>query len=253
MSFLLIVPFITVIVFVLNIAVWTYTYGRLFVGILLGMTIIVFTAAVYISRYFKKSGTTSMENGFFTGAVMVVIMFGAMWAAGEYTNYTYGIQSIRSDKTPVKVQEYISPVTGKKREFYVYDDEIPLKIEDFDEIVYDDYSYEYSITENPFMTIIEISQDTVPTVKHRELYCEIVKTDSDHFYEKAVDNFTYSSYETESADLWGAVKADKFIYPRNFVYVLQYPGKVVRLSLINWEKLPTTAQRAVIVQKLAEI
>ena len=48
-----------------------------------------------------------------------------------------------------------------------------------------------------------------------------------------------------------AIKADKFIYPRNFVYILQYPGKVVRLSLVNWEELPDTAQRVVIAEKLA--
>lgn len=244
---------ITIMVFLINIAVWISVYGWLFVVGLLTMAIVVFTVAVHISGYFKKSGTTSMENGFFTGAAMVVIMFGAMWVAGEYTDYTYGIQRAQNDKIPVKTIEYTNPDNNKEYDFYVYKDDIPLKIEDFDEIIYDDYSYEYNITENPFMTIIEISQDTVPTESHKRLYCEIVKTDSDHFYEKAVDNFVFSSYKTENAELWGAVKADKFIYPRNFVYILQYPGKVVRLSLVNWEELPDTAQRAVIAEKLAEI
>ncbi len=241
------------IMLLLSMFVWGLAYSIRYVMVMILMVVVTYTVAYKLSTFFKKSGTTSMENGFFTGMMALAVVLCLSYGIGSITGWTYGININAYGKEPVKTIEYTNPDNSKKYDFYVYKDDIPLKIEDFDEITYDDYSYEYNVTENPFMTIIEISQDTVPTERHKRLYCEIVKTDSDRFYKKAVDNFVFSSYKTENAELWGAVKADKFIYPRNFVYILQYPGKVVRLSLVNWEELPDTAQRAVIAEKLARI
>ncbi len=243
----------TGIMLLLSMFVWGLAYSIRYVMVIIFTVVVAYTMVHKLTAFFKKSGTTSMENGFFTGVITVILVMCIAFAIGNITDWSYGISANTNSKTPVKVQEYISPVNGEKREFYVYDDKIPLKIEDFSEVYYDDYSYEYSIIENPFMTIIEGAQTTVPTLNYKRIHYTVVKTDSEHFYEKAVDNFIYSSYKTENAELWGAVKADKFIYPRNFVYILQYPGKVVRLSLVNWEELPDTAQRAVIAEKLAEI
>lgn len=151
--------------------------------------------------------------------------------------------------------------------WYVYDDEIPLTIEDLMETDYDGYSYEViSDQSSPLLARFQARQKTrYDALEEPELSYHVVTVKADFLYdwtvEKMLSDFAHNYGHPEDdpywdehisieASPWGAEQAFQLTLGGESVerYLLCYPDRIVEIDL-DW--FPTEEQMGIIGSALA--
>lgn len=223
------------------------------------VSILVITALVlWISRQLKKRHVSAAGNQLVTYGLTIIlslVLCGAMiWVIAG---------NLYADDPPadaVDSYEY----HGMTR--YVYDDEIPLKIQDLVETDYDGYSCEI-ITDrsSPLFARLQARQKTrYDALDEPELTYHVVTVKADFLYdwalEKMLEDFAHNyAYPEDDSNWKEAAPADPIPWGADRVYqlvlggepveryLLCYPGRIVEIDL-DW--FPTTEQMGIVGQIL---
>ena len=234
------------------------SWSTLLVGILMVIGILGLTAVmVWMSNWMKKRNVSAKTNKLITYAFAVVMSFvlcgGVIWLV-------VGIRMDENDKTAqAETYEYNGWT------YYVYDDPIPLKIEDLIDTDYEGYSYEIiSEGSSPLLRRYEARQKTrydalsepemsyrIVEVKASFLYdwvLEMMLEDFDHNYAYP-DEPNYVEFQKIDAAPWGAQEACQLLLggEAQYRYLLCYEDTIIEIDL-DWE--PTVEQMAIIATKL---
>ena len=234
------------------------SWSTLLVGILMVIGILGLTAVmVWMSNWMKKRNVSAKTNKLITYAFAVVMSFvlcgGVIWLV-------VGIRMDENDKTAqAETYEYNGWT------YYVYDDPIPLKIEDLIDTDYEGYSYEIiSEGSSPLLRRYEARQKTrydalsepemsyrIVEVKASFLYdwvLELMLEDFDHNYAYP-DEPNYVEFQKIDAAPWGAQEACQLLLggEAQYRYLLCYEDTIIEIDL-DWE--PTAEQMAIIATKL---
>ena len=234
------------------------SWSTLLVGILMVVGILGLTAVmVWMSNWMKKRNVSAKTNKFITYAFAVVMSFvlcgGVIWLV-------VGIRMDENDKTAqAETYEYNGWT------YYVYDDPIPLKIEDLIDTDYEGYSYEIiSEGSSPLLRRYEARQKTrydaltepemgyrIVEVKASFLYdwvLELMLEDFDHNYAYP-DEPNYVEFQKIDSAPWGAQEACQLLLggEAQYRYLLCYEDTIIEIDL-DWE--PTAEQMTIIREKL---
>ena len=234
------------------------SWSTLLVGILMVIGILGLTAVmVWMSNWMKKRNVSAKTNKLITYAFAVVMSFvlcgGVIWLV-------VGIRMDENDKTAqAETYEYNGWT------YYVYDDPIPLKIEDLIDTDYEGYSYEIiSEGSSPLLRRYEARQKTrydalsepemsyrIVEVKASFLYdwvLELMLEDFDHNYAYP-DEPNYVEFQKIDAAPWGAQEACQLLLggEAQYRYLLCYEDTIIEIDL-DWE--PTAEQMHMIREKL---
>ena len=234
------------------------SWSTLLVGILMVIGILGLTAVmVWMSNWMKKRNVSAKTTTLITYAFAVVMSFvlcgGVIWLV-------VGIRMDENDKTAqAETYEYNGWT------YYVYDDPIPLKIEDLIDTDYEGYSYEIiSEGSSPLLRRYEARQKTrydalsepemsyrIVEVKASFLYdwvLELMLEDFDHNYAYP-DEPNYVEFQKIDAAPWGAQEACQLLLggEAQYRYLLCYEDTIIEIDL-DWE--PTVEQMAIIATKL---
>ena len=234
------------------------SWSTLLVGILMVIGILGLTAVmVWMSNWMKKRNVSAKTNKLITYAFAVVMSFvlcgGVIWLV-------VGIRMDENDKTAqAETYEYNGWT------YYVYDDPIPLKIEDLIDTDYEGYSYEIiSEGSSPLLRRYEARQKTrydalsepemsyrIVEVKVPFLYdwvLEMMLEDFDHNYAYP-DEPNYVEFQKVDAAPWGAQEACQLLLggEAQYRYLLCYEDTIIEIDL-DWE--PTAEQMHMIREKL---
>ena len=234
------------------------SWSTLLVGILMVIGILGLTAVmVWMSNWMKKRNVSAKTNKLITYAFAVVMSFvlcgGVIWL----------VVSIRMDENDKTAQAETYEYNGWT--YYVYDDPIPLKIEDLIDTDYEGYSYEIiSEGSSPLLRRYEARQKTrydalsepemsyrIVEVKASFLYdwvLELMLEDFDHNYAYP-DEPNYVEFQKIDAAPWGAQEACQLLLggEAQYRYLLCYEDTIIEIDL-DWE--PTAEQMAIIATKL---
>ena len=228
--------------------------GLLMVAGILGLTAVM----VWISNRMKARNVSAKTNKLVTYAlaviISIVICIGVIFLV-------VGIRREETDRTAqAKTYEY------RGHTFYVYDDPIPLRVEDLLETEYGGYSYEIlSDAASPLLSRYIARQRTrfdaldepelsyrVVEVKVPWLYdfvLSLMLADFDHNYAHPEDESGWKKDASMDPAPWGAESAYQLVLggePESR-YLLCYENRILEIDL-DWE--PTAEQIAIILQKL---
>ena len=149
--------------------------------------------------------------------------------------------------------------------YYVYNDPIPLRIEDLIETDYDGYSYEIiSDASSPLLSRYEARQKTrYDALAEPEMQYRIVHVKASFLYNWVLDlmleefdhNYAYPDEpnwkddRSIDPDPWGAEQAYQLYLgdEAHYRYLLCYEDRIIEIDL-DWE--PTTEDMAIVNQKL---
>ena len=235
------------------------SWSTLLVGVLMVAGILGLTAVmVWMSNRMKKRNVSARTNKFVTYAFAVVMSFvlcgGIIWLV-------VSTRMAELDKTDqAETYEFRGHI------FYVYNDPIPLRIEDLIETDYDGYSCEIlSDGSSPLLSRYEARQKTrydalsepemlyrIVKVKVPFLYdwvLELMTEDFDHNYAYPENDPNWKEAREIDPAPWGAAKAYQLflgVEPRER-YLLCYEDTIIEIDL-DW--FPTDAQKAIVKEKL---
>ena len=234
------------------------SWSTLLVGILSLVGILVLAAVmVWMSNRMKQKNVSAKTNKFITYAFAVVMTFvlcgGVIWL----------VVSTRMEELDKTDQAETYEYNGWT--YYVYDDLIPLKIEDLIDTDYEGYSYEIiSEGSSPLLRRYEARQKTrydalaepemsyrIVEVKASFLYdwvLELMLEDFDHNYAYP-DEPNYVEFQKIDAAPWGAQEACQLLLggEAQYRYLLCYEDTIIEIDL-DWE--PTAEQMEMIREKL---
>lgn len=232
----------------------TVLTGILMVAGILGLTAIM----VWMSNRMKKHNVSAKNNKFVTYAFAVVMSFvlcgGVIWL----------VVSTRTSELDKTDQAESYEYNGWT--YYVYDDPIPLRIEDLIETDYDGYSYEIiSDGSSPLLSRYEARQKTrhdalaepemqyrIVQVKLPFLYdwvLDLMLEDFDHNYGFPEDDPNWEEHREIDPAPWGAKKAYQLFLggePKER-YLLCYENTIIEID-VDW--FPTDEQKAIVKEKL---
>ena len=230
----------------------------LLVGLLMVVGILGLTAVmVWMSNCMKKRNVSAKTNRLITYAFAIVMSLvlcgGVIWL----------VVSVRMEEHDKTAEAEIYEYNGWT--YYVYDDPIPLRIEDLIKTDYAGYSYEIiSDASSPLLSRYEARQKTrydalhepemqyqIVHVKVPVLYnwvLEIMLEEFDHNYAYP-DEPDWKDDRSIDPNPWGAEQAYQLYLgdEAHYRYLLCYDDRIIEIDL-DWE--PTTEDMAIVNQKL---
>ena len=230
----------------------------LLVGLLMVVGILGLTAVmVWMSNRMKKRNVSAKTNRLITYAFAVVMSLvlcgGVIWL----------VVSVRMEEHDKTAEAETYEYNGWT--YYVYDDPIPLRIEDLIETDYKGYSYEIiSDASSPLLSRYEARQKTrydalaEPEMQYRIVHVKVpflynwvldlMLEEFDHNYAYP-DEPNWKDDRSIDPDPWGAEQAYQLYLgdEANYRYLLCYEDRIIEIDL-DWE--PTTEDMAIVNQKL---
>ncbi len=212
-----------IVVMLLGLGLTILTLDGVFIGIVaffsIVMVLVITVGVLGISKWMKKKKVSARVNGFvtFASAVILALAFTGILIWGVISN----IDTFR--KEPAETYEY------KGHTFEVYDDELPLRIEDLMEV---DLEYDIVEVKVPFLY----------------QWCKDILLD------EFMQDYVFSEEEEDqveaieiSASVWGAKEAYQLFYWDAFEtkYFVCYENYIIMLNT-DWEM--TEKQMAVVGQ-----
>ena len=230
----------------------------LLVGLLMVVGILGLTAVmVWMSNCMKKRNVSAKTNRLITYAFAIVM---SLVLCGGVIWLVVSVRMQENDKTAeAETYEYNGWT------YYVYDDPIPLRIEDLIKTDYAGYSYEIiSDASSPLLSRYEARQKTRYDALHEpEMQYRIVHVKVSFLYnwvlEMMLEEFDHNyAYPDEpdwkddrsiDSNPWGAEQAYQLYLgdEAHYRYLLCYDDRIIEIDL-DWE--PTTEDMAIVNQKL---
>lgn len=230
----------------------------LLVGLLMVVGILGLTAVmVWMSNCMKKRNVSAKTNRLITYAFAIVMSLvlcgGVIWL----------VVSVRMEEHDKTAEAEIYEYNGWT--YYVYDDPIPLRIENLIKTDYAGYSYEIiSDASSPLLSRYEARQKTrYDALAEPEMQYRIVHVKAPFLYnwvlEMMLEEFDHNyAYPDEpdwkddrsiDPDPWGAEQAYQLYLgdEAHYRYLLCYEDRIIEIDL-DWE--PTTDDMAIVNQKL---
>lgn len=234
------------------------SWSTLLVGILMLVGILGLTAVmVWMSNRMKQKNISAKTNKFITYAFAVVMSFvlcgGVIWLV-------VSTRTAELDNT-----DHAESYEYNGWTYYVYDDPIPLRIEDLIKTDYDGYSYEIiSDGSSPLLSRYEAKQKTrYDALSEPEMQYRIVHVKAAFLYNWVLDlmleefdhNYAYPDdpnwKEDRSVDPepWGAEQAYQLYLgdEAHERYLLCYEDHIIEIDL-DWT--PTDNEKVIIAEKL---
>ena len=189
--------------------------------------------------------------------VSVFMMFMVVWAAVEYDLPT-------SPKESKPVGSY---TTAQGFEFDIYNDEVPLRLEDFSDTDYTDYSVQNRQSDSILLSVSKISQDaTVNRQGVAEIIYEITEVKFKPVYDLCYEDIFYGIDDSKDKNIpaeyraqlieqtdpaWNADKVYRLRYLDEYEdkWLICWDNKIVEIRLYNCEEL-TDSQKSIIGEKL---
>lgn len=211
-----------------------------------------------VSNFFKKRNTTAKTNRLITYGLAILISLiicgVVLWLM---------VSSVLSSRDR---RDEAIPYEHNNWTFYVYQDDIPLRIEDLIETNYTGYSYEMlSDKSSPLLSRYEARQrPRHDALSEPEIHYHIVKVKAAALYDWVVNlmkaELSHGIYYPEDGSYpeqhpvidpapWGADRVYQLCFGEEaqYRYLICYPGYIVEIDL-DWE--PTAEQMQIIAQKL---
>lgn len=211
-----------------------------------------------VSNFFKKRNTTAKTNRLITYGLAILISLiicgVVLWLM---------VSSVLSSRDR---RDEAIPYEHNNWTFYVYQDDIPLRIEDLIETNYTGYSYEMlSDKSSPLLSRYEARQrPRHDALSEPEIHYHIVKVKAAALYDWVVNlmkaELSHGIYYPEDGSYpeqhpvidpapWGADRVYQLCFGEEaqYRYLICYPGYIVEIDL-DWE--PTADQMQIIAQKL---
>ena len=235
------------------------SWSVLLVGILMVVGILGLTAVmVWMSNLMKQRNVSAKTNRLITYAFAVVMSLvlcgGVIWL----------VVSARMQENDKTAQAETYEYNGWT--YYVYDDPIPLRIEDMIETDYTGYSYEIiSDASSPLLSRYEARQKTrydalaEPEMQYRIVHIKapflynwvlyLMLEEFDHNYAFPEDDPNWNEDRSVDPDPWGANEAYQLVLGEETKnrYLLCYDSCIIEIDL-DWE--PTVEEMAIVNQKL---
>jgi len=231
--------------------VWIYMAT---VVVILGVTALV----LGFSALMKRLKAPAATNRVATIAVTLLLSFGITGIL--LVVIINGIMQIFPEKIPSETYEY------KGHSFRVYDDELPVTVEDLTDVNYDEYSRAWTVEESillaqfhayqrPRMDALEIPdlKYTITMVKLPILYdwcLQEMLNSKDNWYSIDIDgNRSYDVFKVSAAESWGANAAYQLFHGEETreIYLICFEKCIVRFEP-DWKL--TEEQMRIIGEKL---
>ena len=218
-------------------------------------------AAFYLKEFLRKKNVSRHLNMALTFgtiiAVTIFMVFILVWAAVNYDLPT-------SPKDSKPVGSYTTP---QGFEFDIYDDEVPLRIEDFMQTDYTDYSVRNRASGSIMLSVTEVHQDaTVNRQGVSELIYEITEVKFNPVYDMCFDDIFYNIDDSKDKNIpeeykaklveqtdsaWKADKVYRVFYENEYQnkWLVCWDNKIVEMRFYNCGEL-TDSQKAVIGEKM---
>lgn len=226
----------------------------LMVAGILGITALM----VMLTNHLKKKQVSAKWNRVLTYGIAVV---GSLLICGIVLWLMVGVRLNHRDRTDeAEAYEYNGWT------FYVYQDPIPLRIEDLMEVTYEGYSYErISEVSSPLLSRYEARQRPrhdalaevamqyrIIEVKAGFLYpwaLEQMREDFDHNYGYPEDDTNWEEHRVIDPNPWGAKEGYQLVLggEEQYRYLLCYENHIIEIDL-EWE--PSEEQMKTIQEKL---
>lgn len=233
--------------------VWALGLDKLWFFLAYGVGFVLIILAVLKTRdALKKRGVSKGVNILVFVVVDVVLAFtlvgGLVWSALHFDLF---------ERESAEVIE-----TDSGWEWNIYHDDLPIRVEDFQEVGEAKYSYEIDRKETVWMGKTEYRQYGIPTgVPAPDLYYDVVKVKAGFLYDFCLDAWLLMErdeieefdrvYHTENAAVWDAEEAYRLHYSRNNEpmnsWLLCTGDYLVRIRA-DWEL--TDVQKSVMLEKL---
>ena len=246
-------------------------YGALSLGMvslwLLVTMFVIFggsgVAAFYLKEFLRKKNVPRHINIALTfGTIMVVtifMVFMVVWAA-----VNYDLPTSPKESKPVGSYMHNGFV------FDLYNDEVPLRIEDFMDTDYADYSVRRRQSGSLVLSVSEISQDaTVNRQGVAELVYEVTEVKFAPLYNMCFEDIFYSIDDSKDKNIpeeykqklieqqdsmWSADKVYRVQYDNEYLdkWLICWGKKIVEIRFYNCGQL-TDSQKEIIAEKLKDM
>ena len=220
-------------------------------------------AGFYLKEFLRKKNVSRHLNMALTfGSVFAVTIFMVFMVVWVAVNYDL--------PTSPKESESIGSYTHNGFEFDIYNDDVSLRLEDFMQTAYTDYSVQNRQSESFVLSVSKVSQDaTVNRQGVPELIYEVTKIKFAPVYNMCFEDIFYSLDDSkdknipeeckqlliEQTDLaWNADKVYRVYYNGEFEdkWLICWENKIVELRVYNTGEL-TDNQKTVIAEKLKDM
>ena len=217
-------------------------------------------AAFYLKEFLRKKNVPRHINMALTfGTIIVVTIFMAfilVWAAVNYDL-----------PTSPKESQPVGTYTHNGFEFDIYDDKVPLRIEDFMQTDYTDYSVHNRPSGSIMLSVTEVHQDATINPKGvAELIYEITEVKFDPVYDMCFEEIFYSLDDSKDKNIpeeykaklveqtdsaWNADKVYRVFYENEYQnkWLICWENKIVEMRFYNCGQL-TDIQKTIIAEKL---
>ncbi len=219
--------------------------------------------AFHLKEFMRRKNVSRHVNIVVTfGSVMLIslsMVFIVVWAA-----VNYDLPTIANESQPV------GSYTHNGFEFDIYNDTVPLRLEDFIETDYTDYSVQNRQSGSIMLSVSEVHQDaTVNRQGVPELIYEVTEVKFAPVYNMCFEEIFYSIDDGRDENIpeefkaklieqqdsaWSADKVYRLYYNGEYEdrWLICWDDRIVELRIYNTEEL-TDRQKAVIAEKLKDM
>ena len=219
--------------------------------------------AFHLKEFMRRKNVSRHVNMVVTfGSVMLIslsMVFIVVWAA-----VNYDLPTIANESQPV------GSYTHNGFEFDIYNDTVPLRLEDFIETDYTDYSVQNRQSGSIMLSVSEVHQDaTVNRQGVPELIYEVTEVKFAPVYNMCFEEIFYSIDDGRDENIpeefkaklieqqdsaWSADKVYRLYYNGEYEdrWLICWDDRIVELRIYNTEEL-TDRQKAVIAEKLKDM
>ena len=220
--------------------------------------------SLWVKEFLRRRNVPRKLNVAITvGSVFVVIMAVLVGFVTAVIKYDLPI-------SPKQSQPVGSYITEHGYELDIYDDAVPLRVEDFVATDYKDYSVRNRKSQSILLAKYEISQDaTVNRQNVPEIIYDVVEVKRGWLYDWCFEKIFDDIDETDQTDLpyeyrYTLIEQNDSAWLADKVYRVQYEGqyldkwlicwgdKIVEMKFYNCDQL-TDSQKTVIGQKIKEM
>lgn len=217
-------------------------------------------AAFYLKEFLRRKNVSRHLNMALTfGTIITVTIFMVfilVWAAVNYDL-----------PTSLKESQPVGTYTHNGFEFDIYDDTVPLRIEDFMHTDYTDYSVQNRQSGSIMLDVAKVRQDaTINRKGVAELIYEITEVKFDPVYDMCFEEIFYSLDDSKDKDIpeeykqklieqqdtaWNADKVYRLYCNGEYEdkWLICWGNKIVEMRFYNCGEL-TDSQKAVIGEKM---
>jgi len=237
----------------------TQRFGWLGILGIINVTVIiasVFTIKKALKRA-KASKRVNLTVTLVSCVILSLVLNGAMvW--GIFRGVNAGWFGNQADETYTTTQP-----NGSTHTWDIYSDQLPLKVEDLQDVEYDHYSYKWTAGESILLGQFEARQDAFPDGQHApELSYEIVEVKLAVLFDLCLNDYLemyHYEWEEPEENKRQFRQTDDPAWQADAVYQLYRQDEVMdeyilcwgnRIVYIDFDEIPTAEQIAVAVEKL---